>query len=148
MNRLPTTALVVARALVALVFLLNAFGIIDQNVAIHELIERGVPEAVAPTLMAFARTLEAVAGTGLALGIFPQLSSVGLIAFLIPATVVGHPFWIAGSAPVFMSQLVNFSKNLAILGGLLFIASIEKQPGPFGAGAQSARLRQAQRSKL
>jgi uncharacterized membrane protein YphA (DoxX/SURF4 family) len=48
--------------------------------------------------------------------------------FLLPATWVGHPFWLLTGTPTFTPQLINFFKNLAILGGLLFIASTQDQP--------------------
>ena len=41
MNRLQTASLVAARVLLALVFLLNGLGIVDQSEALRELIGRG-----------------------------------------------------------------------------------------------------------
>jgi putative oxidoreductase len=52
---------------------------------------------------------------------------VALLAFLVPSTFVAHEFWkIAGTA-AYTPQLLNFLKNTAIVGGLLFIAATKFQ---------------------
>jgi uncharacterized membrane protein YphA (DoxX/SURF4 family) len=90
--------------------------------------ERGVPLTIVPFAMFAGRFLEIVAGFGLALGILPRWSALLLFAFLFPATFVSHSFWLATGTPQFQGQLVNFCKNMAIWGGLLFIAGTPGQP--------------------
>jgi putative oxidoreductase len=121
-------AVIAARILVALVFLVNGLGIIDQSEALRELIQRGCPEAIAPGLLIFGRSIEVIAGFAIALGMYPRIAAVWLMIFLLPATWVGHPFWLLTGTPTFTPQLINFFKNIAILGGLLFIASTQDQP--------------------
>jgi uncharacterized membrane protein YphA (DoxX/SURF4 family) len=123
MNRLQTASLITARVLLALVFLLNGLGIVDQSEALRELIGRGAPVSFAPTLLWIARAVEVIAGTSLAFGILPGLAALALIGFLIPATWVGHPFWLEAGTAIYTPQLINFFKNVAIIGGLLFVAS-------------------------
>jgi putative oxidoreductase len=120
--------LVSARILMAMVFLLNGFGIINQAIPAKEMMERGVPAAVVPLAMLAGRILEIVAGFGLAFGIFPRWCASVLFAFLVPATFVSHSFWLAAGTPQFQGQLINFSKNMAIWGGLIFIAGTRVQP--------------------
>ena len=62
MNRLQTASLITARVLLALVFLLNGLGIVDQSEALRELIGRGAPVSIAPTLLWIARAVEVIAG--------------------------------------------------------------------------------------
>ena len=112
----------------SMVFLLNGFGIINQAIPAKEMIERGVPPAIVPMAMLAARLLEVVAGFGLAIGIFPRWCALALFAFLVPATFVSHSFWLAAGTPQFQGQLINFSKNAAIWGGLIFIAGTSDQP--------------------
>jgi putative oxidoreductase len=128
MNRSASNVIVVGRILVAIVFILNATGIVDQTEAARELAARGAPSDLVPFLMLAARSVEFIGGVALAFGILPRLGAVALLVFLIAATYVGHAFWLATSTPVFMGQLINFGKNLAMMGGLLFIASVENQP--------------------
>jgi hypothetical protein len=59
-----------------------------------------------------------------ALGLFPRWCALALFAFLLPATIVSHSFWLAAGTPQLQGQLMNFSKNVAIWGGLIFIAGI------------------------
>jgi putative oxidoreductase len=123
MDRLSYYGLLVARLLMAVVFVLNGFGIIDQTIPAKELMERGAPAALVPLIMWAGRALELAAGFALALGIFPRLSALALLAFLVPATFVSHSFWLVAGTPAFQGQLINFTKNMAIWGGLLFIAA-------------------------
>ena len=120
--------LLTARILIAVVFLLNAFGIIDQSIPARELAERGAPASLVPLIMLSGRALELIAGFALAFGILPRLSAIALFVFLVPATFVSHSFWLASGTPAFQGQLINFCKNTAILGGLLFIAATPVQP--------------------
>jgi putative oxidoreductase len=128
MNRYYRLAFVAARIVVSVVFLLNGFGVIDQKIPARELIERGAPAAIVPFVMMSGRLLEIVAGFGLVFGVLPQWSALALLAFLVPATLVSHSFWLAAGTPAFQGQLISFCKNLAICGGLLFIAASANQP--------------------
>lgn len=100
MNGIMAYAIFAACVSISLVFLLNGFGIIDQKIPAREMAERGAPVSLVPFLMA-----------------------AGLFAFIVPATFVSHPFWQAAGAPSFQPQPINFFKNVAIWGGLLFIAA-------------------------
>ena len=128
MERLTLWLLVGARILLAVVFLLNGFGVIDQAIPAKEMAERGVPPTVVPLAMFAGRFLEIVAGFGLALGIFPRWSAFALFVFLVPATFISHSFWLAAGTPQFQGQLINFCKNMAIWGGLVFVAGTKIQP--------------------
>jgi putative oxidoreductase len=128
MERSIRWLLISARVLLAVVFLLNGLGVINQAIPAKELMERGVPPAIVPFAMFAARSLEIVAGLGLALGIFPRWSALLLFAFLVPSTFVSHSFWLAVGTPQFQGQLINFCKNVAIWGGLVFIAAAANQP--------------------
>jgi putative oxidoreductase len=128
MERYNQYFVISARILMSMVFLLNGFGIIDQAIPAKEMIERDVPPAIVPMAMLAGRLLEVVAGFGLAIGIFPRWCALALFAFLVPATFVSHSFWLAAGTPQFQGQLINFSKNVAIWGGLIFIAGTSNQP--------------------
>jgi uncharacterized membrane protein YphA (DoxX/SURF4 family) len=128
MNAGQRYALAVGRVLVAVIFLANGFGIIPQAQPARELADAGAPAALVPLLMGVARTIEIGAGCGLMLGIFPRVAALALIAFLVPATLAGHGFWHAAGTPAYVPQLLNFLKNTAMTGGLLFIAATPDQP--------------------
>lgn len=71
--------------------------------------------------LGFATFLELIGGVLVLLGIFSRFGAYCLIVFLIPVTVIFHPFWILQS-PEKELQLIMFMKNLAILGGLMMVA--------------------------
>jgi putative oxidoreductase len=128
MSSLQRHVLVLSRALMSIVFLLNGLGIINQAVAAKELIEHGAPASLVPLLMLSARTMEIVAGFCLAFGIYPRVAAVAILAFLFPATLTAHAFWQVSGTATFGLQLLNFFKNTAMMGGLLFIAATRFQP--------------------
>src|ERR1700723_2461351 len=132
--------LIAARVLISIVFLLNGLDIIGQTLAAHEMAAHGVPIVLIPTLILGARALQLVAGTGLVLGIYPRVSCVALLLFLIPATLMAHAFWqVAGTSPLYVLQLINFFKNVCMAGGLVFIAAAKDQPLLFSS-RQTMRL--------
>ncbi len=137
-----------ARVLMSLVFLLNAFGIVDQSIPARELGELGVPVAIVTVFMLAGRSLELVAGFALALGIYPRLAAAGLFLFLLPATFISHSFWLSLGTPAFQGQLINFFKNTAIWGGLIFILASREQPRlwpPVGSSVREMEPRGANR---
>jgi putative oxidoreductase len=138
MNSLQRYVLVFSRVLMSIVFLLNGLGIINQAAAAKELLEHGAPAGVVPFLMLIARTIEIVAGFSLALGIYPRLSAVAILAFLFPATLTAHAFWQVSGTAAYTPQLLNFFKNTAMMGGLLFIAATRSQPTLLPRSAQSS----------
>lgn len=117
------TLMLVGRLLIATIFFLNAFGIVDQARPAQEMAAHGVPSfAIAPMLWA-GRITQLI---GAVLLLLPnRLAAVGsfmLIAFLVPATLIAHDFW-AASGDFRQAQLVGFLKNLAILGALGVVAA-------------------------
>ncbi len=128
MARYYQVIFVVSRIFLSVIFLMNGFGIINQTVAARELIQHGAPAAIVPFAMTCGRALEIIGGIGLALGIFPQWSALALVVFLVPATLVSHSFWLAAGTPAFQPLLLQFSKNLAMFGGLLLVACSPSQP--------------------
>ncbi len=123
----------VARLLIALVFLANGFGIIGAAPAIHDLMSKGVPEHTATLFALLGRVIDVMCGLGFVAGFYPAICAVGLIAFLIPATLIAHAFWSA-PAPLHQMQLINFLKNVAIVGGLLLVACGSLRNQQAGAG--------------
>ena len=128
MNSFQRYAMVGARVLVAMIFMMNALNIIGQTLAEHEMAAHGVPVSLIPALIMAARALQLIAGLGLILGIYPRISALALLLFLIPATLMAHEFWLAIGTSLYMVQLINFFKNVCMAGGLIFIIATRSQP--------------------
>ena len=123
-SRALGVVLFIAKALVGLIFLMNALGIVDQTKPADELIAFGVSANLASAAVWSGRVVQLVG----VLLLFRNdwLAAIGcllLASFLAPATVVAHSFWSA-SHEAWTPQFINFLKNVAIIGGLLSLASI------------------------
>ncbi len=67
--------------------------------------------------------VQTAAGVALAADVLPRLSAFTLASSLVPTTVGGHPFWTIDDPAQRAQQRIHFTKNLAILGGLLLVAT-------------------------
>jgi putative oxidoreductase len=128
MRSMERYGMVAARVLVAMIFLMTALNIISQTLAEHAMAANGVPASLIPAMILAGRALQLVAGLGLILGIYPRISALALLLFLIPATLMGHAFWQVVGTPLFPVQLINCSKNVCMAGGLIFIMATRSQP--------------------
>jgi putative oxidoreductase len=89
-----------------------------------------VPEGVPTdpeTLVRIDAIVKTVAGAGLALGRFPRLSALLLVADIVPTTFVGHAFWTIEDPGQRAMQRTHFLKNLGLIGGLLSTAAAPRR---------------------
>ena len=73
------------------------------------------------------RLIQLGGGLSLLLGIEPRLGALLLLVFLIPVTVMYHPFWKRSGAD-FVTEADHFLSNLAIIGGMLVIVALGGGP--------------------
>jgi putative oxidoreductase len=66
--------------------------------------------------------IEIVGGIALLVGYKTRLVAIILALFTLAAAVTGHAFWAAPADAAFIAQLLFF-KNIAVMGGLLVLAS-------------------------
>jgi putative oxidoreductase len=78
----------------------------------------GVPLAsvVAPV----AAAVEFLGGLAIVLGVATRYAALAMIGFVIVATLISHRFW-AVPADEQLGQMIHFIKNVAIIGGFLFV---------------------------
>ncbi|MBP7074510.1 MAG: DoxX family protein [Rhabdochlamydiaceae bacterium] len=69
-----------------------------------------------------ATIFEVVGGLLVLLGFNAQFGAILLILFLLPVTIIMHPFWLE-SGQEKTTQLAHFMTNLAILGGLFILVA-------------------------
>ena len=67
-------------------------------------------------------TIEILGGVALILGYRTRLVAIALAVFTLLASIAGHAFWAAPADTAFIAQLLFF-KNIAVIGGLLVLAS-------------------------
>lgn len=108
-------------------------GRVDQAAPMLAAVRTVVPLPVEDELVVRGNAaVQVLAGASLALGVLPRLSALALIGSLVPTTIAGHAFWKIEDPKARKQQRVQFQKNTAMIGGLLFAALDRK------AGAQSA----------
>jgi putative oxidoreductase len=86
----------------------------------------GLPES--GTLAVLVGLFEFFAGLALAVGVCTRATAFSLAAFTLLASLLYHAYWAMGPDQQLVQQLL-FSKNLALVGALLFIGVIGKGYG-------------------
>ena len=131
-------AFLIGRIIVGLFYLLGAYHhFADVNGLARAAAARGVPAATAAVLV--AGILLAIAGVTLLLGVAPRLGVLAAVLFLVPVTFVMHAFWADRTAAARMADMINFTKNVALLGSALMFLAIP-EPWPYSL-ARRARFR-------
>jgi putative oxidoreductase len=109
----------VGRVLIALIFLISGIGKLTGFAGTAGYIaSKGLP--MPEVLAAIAVVVEIGAAAMIILGWKARLGALALLVFLIPVTLVFHPFW-AVPAEQMQLQRIMFMKNLAIMGAMLYI---------------------------
>ena len=75
-------------------------------------------------------------GLSIVAGVKPRQGLAALIAFLIPVTMQMHRFWEEQDAQRRQNELINFTKNMALVGAALAMMQIEE---PWPASIDAAR---------
>jgi putative oxidoreductase len=83
---------------------------------------KGIPSPKAA--VAFSGILLLIGGLSILLGVYPVVGVAALVAFLIPVTFMMHAFWKVQDPQAKMGEMVNFTKNLALLGAVLLLLAI------------------------
>jgi putative oxidoreductase len=68
-------------------------------------------------------------GASILLGVKPKFGAAAIIGFLLGVSPVMHDFWKQEDPAQRMNDMINFSKNLALLGGALALMGVE-EPWP------------------
>ena len=90
-----------------------------------------------PEVLILVTALELIGAGMIFFNIKVRFGAFLLVLFMIPATILLHPFWFVTQSKM-ISEMVLFLKNLAIIGGLFYIISfgskeikpIEEEPIP------------------
>jgi putative oxidoreductase len=122
MGSLTTVLLIVGRIFISVFVLISGVTKIARNKTMVEYAKS--KKMPLPNLaIAGAALIELAGGICVAVGFHAPIAAVVLFVYLIPTTLVFHDFWAAPEAER-QNQAVHFMKNLAIMGGLLILASI------------------------
>jgi putative oxidoreductase len=114
------------RLLLSALFLVSGtLKIVYWNGTLQGLTALHVPAA--PFMLALAVFAELAGGFAVLAGFLARVAAALLFLYMIPVTLLFHAFW-ASPAAQQGAQMIQFLKNLAIMGGLLLLAA--GGPGP------------------
>jgi len=119
------------RILLALIFIMagwNKIGGFEQTAGY--MASKGMP--MANILLALTIIIELGAGLMVLLGMYARWGAAALFGFTLLATIIFHNFWAIADAQQAYIQSLMFMKNLAIMGGLLYVVA-------YGSGAFSIK---------
>jgi putative oxidoreductase len=140
---LPTTALI-GRILIASIFLVSGVSkLADTQGTVAHMAAMNIPYP--ETLAVVAGAAEVLGAIAIAFGFLTRIAGAGLILFMIPTTLIFHAFWNDVGAER-MPQMVNFMKNLAIIGGLAVVTA--QGAGRFSIDHRIRRARARRRARL
>ena len=135
------------RVLLSVIFLLSGLGkIIDWDGNAQLMASQGMP--LIPLLLVGAIVTELAGGLSVLVGWKARWGALLLFLYLIPTTLIFHDFW-AFTGTEMQTQLVNFLKNLSIMGGLLLVAAydgaalVAEREADFTVESTEPRLRRA-----
>jgi putative oxidoreductase len=117
-----------ARILVVAIFVVTGtMKLMHFSATADVLNSKGIP--LATVAAAIAILIELGGALAIIIGWQTKLAATIQFVYLIPVTVMFHNFW-AAPPEMYQMQLLNFLKNMGIMGGLLLLATR-------GAGASS-----------
>ncbi len=114
--------MLLGRICIAVIFILSGIGkFLDPVNTAAYMTSKGIPTA--QLFLYAAAIVELLGGFSLFLGFKTRLGSLILLLFLIPTTYIFHNFWAQDPAGAKV-EMINFLKNLAIFGGLLYTLAV------------------------
>jgi putative oxidoreductase len=120
MNRFQPWGLLLGRLLLAYIFVMSGYGKIGGFAGTAKFMaSKGMP-VIEPLLVA-SILIELVGGLMLAVGWKARWAAWAIFLFIIPATLIFHAYWAVPPEQAY-GQMIHFQKNLAIMGGMLYVA--------------------------
>ncbi|MDN4477383.1 DoxX family protein [Demequina lignilytica] len=108
----------VARILVALIFLFSAFGhIAAANAMAQYAAYKGAPGGKAGVIL--SGVAMGIGGVMILLGVWGEIGALLIAATLIPITFFMHAYWKETDAQAKQTEQISFNKNLGLIGGAL-----------------------------
>lgn len=83
---------------------------------------KGVP--MPELAVAFTGILLLIGGLSVLFGVYPWVGVLSLLIFFVPVTFIMHPFWKVQDPMVRMREMINFTKNMGLLGSALIFLAI------------------------
>lgn len=128
LDSLKTPLILLARILLALMFVMSGYGkLTSLDGTAGYIASGGLP--FASVLAVLVGLLELLGGLAIIVGFQARWAALALAVFTIAASLLFHKFWAVPAEQQMIQQLM-FMKNMAVAGGMFLLAAV-------GAGAPS-----------
>jgi putative oxidoreductase len=115
MNQFQPWGLLAGRLLLAYLFIVAGYGkVVGFAGTAKYMASKGMP--MVEVLLVGTIIIELIGGLMLAVGWKARWAAWAFFLFIIPTTIIFHPVWADAG------QMIQFNKNLAIMGGMLYVA--------------------------
>lgn len=114
------------RVLFSLIFITGGINHLTNPQMVGYAASAGVP--MPEVLVPFSGVLALLGGLSILLGYKAKIGAWLIVAFLVPVSFMMHNFWAVTDPQMRMMQMVNFNKNMAMLGGAFLIAYFGSGP--------------------
>jgi putative oxidoreductase len=120
-------AFLIGRILFGGFFLYNGINHFKQKEALAQY--AGAKNVPNPDLAVMASGAAiAAGGASIILGLKPKVGALAILGFLLAVSPSIHDFWTADDPQQKQNEMINFAKNMALLGAALALAGIEEWP--------------------
>jgi putative oxidoreductase len=129
---------VLGRILLCAIFLMSAVGnkIPNFQAVAGKMANEGVP---APQVMLAGAIVFLIAGSlSVILGYKARIGAALLLVFLVLATYYFHDFWTVSDPQAQQEQMIQFLKNLGLMGAMLLVIANGTGPMSLDAGSAAA----------
>jgi putative oxidoreductase len=131
MSTSSSISLFIGRLCMCAIFIITGvWKFVNFNGVSQEMAAKGFP--IVPFFLITAAIVEILGGLSLFFGYKTRFWAAILMVYLIPVTIIFHDFWNAAETQKY-TQVIEFLKNLTIIGGLLDV--IGAGPGRFSLDA-------------
>jgi len=121
-------AFLIGRMIFGGFFLYNGINHIRQRKSMAQYASaKNVPQAEVAVVSTGVAML--IGGASILLGIKPKLGTLAIIGFLGGVSPIMHDFWRQEDPNQRMNEMINFTKNMAMLGAALALMGVE-EPWP------------------
>ncbi len=126
----------IGRVLFGGFFILNGFNhFTKRSVMSQYAASKGVPAAGMAVVNSGVLIL--LGGLSVLLGVWPEIGLWLIVVFLLGVSPMMHNFWAVTDPSRHMAEMVNFTKNMALVGAALmmqFALAAMPKPWPFSLG--------------
>jgi putative oxidoreductase len=113
----------IGRIIFGAYFLMNAFNHFSKHKdMVGYALSKKVP--MASVAVPATGTLLLLGSLGVIFGMYLELAGVLLLIFLVPVTFMMHAFWKIQDPMQKMGEMVNFTKNIALIGAVLMLIAM------------------------